>query len=1010
MAQALFDALSGGASAAENQTALAVQSLLESQDVTEQPQTQQAEDDDIFQCGRCKKQFTSLPAFVSHKQSRCAPPPILAQNQLRSIPMVNTNNNVAATVVTQTPLLTQNISYTNATQPIQRQQPRNNNYTTSQQTTCTQYDLQPILTYNTVPQSPLNQLTPNILSEDFMSLNTMDQNLQHVQTMNSPVQQSPFLSQVVSTVQNSMQNTQNVIFGNVTSTGANSLTFTNSQVVNQQIPSQTLQSIVPQQQQQQQQHQQEQLTSTALTPQANGKMYQQQTINTVTLDTDLLNKTTTQKAAHKVAQPNNIITILPSVEQDLGLQQKLKPHHAEDNTLLNDDCGIVQSCISGKKKLRCELCDKYFAKNFDLQQHIRSHTGEKPFQCIVCGRAFAQKSNVKKHMSTHKVWPSGMGSTLPKQPNGSDDEGGDDDDDEDSSLPIPDQPPPPPQPPPSSTILDALNDEEQRLNVVVDNSYLCQYCPEKFKSYFQLKSHMVHHKSEQVYKCVVKSCGQTFKELEAFLAHTKSHEEDMTYRCHVCSKHFTTLYDLGVHQFTHSRNGPRHFQCTKCLNKYSTPEALEHHLSTSSHDFPCPHCKKIFPCERYLRRHLPTHGSIGQFPCMTCQKRFKTEHYLKMHSLIHSGEKPFLCEVCPAAFNRKDKLKRHMLIHESVKKHKCPFRNFTGCMKEFNRPDKLKAHIITHSGVKPFKCKECGKGFSRRPHLVEHERGHKADYKFKCQKCGRGFFRPKLYHDHKCHPVKVGSDPQIFRPRNRRKLSRPRKRMITVISDANKPTGEKEQTPRKRGRARGRTAVKTQILPQICTPNTFPDAQTLQTGDHMILDPAAATLGVHPDEPSVLDGQHNPITTSTLAGHQILAQATTVGQQATDGTIAVPQTATMDTTVAAGELTAKTADAVIDHYVVHFTESTDSHGTTIHAQLIPAYPSGTSVMPGSTAALQPITIIEAQPVTVALPAVADTPTIQAAALPTDTQQTYTHSTNLEDFGAESLLKETEAIL
>lgn len=56
-----------------------------------------------------------------------------------------------------------------------------------------------------------------------------------------------------------------------------------------------------------------------------------------------------------------------------------------------------------KKKLRCQYCDKAFAKNFDLQQHIRAHTGEKPFQCIVCGRAFAQKSNVKKHMSTHKV-------------------------------------------------------------------------------------------------------------------------------------------------------------------------------------------------------------------------------------------------------------------------------------------------------------------------------------------------------------------------------------------------------------------------------------------------------------------------------------------------------------------------------------------------------------------------------------------------------------------------------
>jgi hypothetical protein len=55
----------------------------------------------------------------------------------------------------------------------------------------------------------------------------------------------------------------------------------------------------------------------------------------------------------------------------------------------------------------------------------------------------------------------------------------------------------------------------------------------------------------------------------------------------------------------------RHFQCTKCMNKYSSPEALEHHMATSSHSHPCPHCEKVFTCERYLRRHLPSHGSEG---------------------------------------------------------------------------------------------------------------------------------------------------------------------------------------------------------------------------------------------------------------------------------------------------------------------------------------------------------------------------------------------------------------
>ena len=32
------------------------------------------DDEDIFQCGKCKKQFTSLTLFVGHKQERCMQP------------------------------------------------------------------------------------------------------------------------------------------------------------------------------------------------------------------------------------------------------------------------------------------------------------------------------------------------------------------------------------------------------------------------------------------------------------------------------------------------------------------------------------------------------------------------------------------------------------------------------------------------------------------------------------------------------------------------------------------------------------------------------------------------------------------------------------------------------------------------------------------------------------------------------------------------------------------------
>ncbi|GLD72754.1 zinc finger protein 341 isoform X1 [Lates japonicus] len=332
--------------------------------------------------------------------------------------------------------------------------------------------------------------------------------------------------------------------------------------------------------------------------------------------------------------------------------------------------GATAEQLKGKgPKLKCNYCDKIFSKNFDLQQHIRSHTGEKPFQCIVCGRAFAQKSNVKKHMQTHKVWPMGVASTVSRLPvtvkvvpvSSNEEDGGREQqqqgeheeegpqqqtsqtqaeeevaqseaggDLEESVMEV--------QADPEGSQGEAVqnghpqaqmhsNQSQQcqaqtKQIVVIDSSYQCQFCASKFKTYFQLKSHLTQHKGEQVYKCVLKSCSQTFQKLDQFLEHIKTHQEQLTYRCHLCSKVFPSLFELGVHQYSHSfcpqqstRKETTIYRCVKCQSRYSTQEALEQHLLTASHNFPCPHCQKVFPCERYFRRHLPTHGAGGRFKC-----------------------------------------------------------------------------------------------------------------------------------------------------------------------------------------------------------------------------------------------------------------------------------------------------------------------------------------------------------------------------------------------------------
>ncbi|KAG0729204.1 Zinc finger protein 341 [Chionoecetes opilio] len=351
-------------------------------------------------------------------------------------------------------------------------------------------------------------------------------------------------------------------------------------------------------------------------------------------------------------------------------------------------------------KHKCNYCNKEFSKNFDLRQHIRSHTGEKPFQCIVCGRAFTQKSNVKKHMATHKVWPSGsLSDTLPKDPIIKKVIMA-----EDALVDVD----------PETEDIEEIAKEE----VLVDDSYRCQFCDDySVQSYVKLRTHMKTHANQKVYKCIQKNCDLSFADQDSFLEHIHTHDQDqdLQYRCHYCSKVFNALDMLSHHQHEqHSAYpqakktvGPSYFRCTKCMNKYASAEALEHHLRTSSHHYPCKQCGKVFTSERLLRRHLHIHGTVNLFPCSECSKEFKSEYSLKLHQLIHTGEKPFECPLCKTSFNRRDKLKRHMLIHEP-KKFQCPF----GCLREFSRPDKLRLHMLTHVGGRGKRGRGRGRGSS----------------------------------------------------------------------------------------------------------------------------------------------------------------------------------------------------------------------------------------------------------------------------------------------------------
>ncbi|CAG2164067.1 unnamed protein product, partial [Oppiella nova] len=218
-----------------------------------------------------------------------------------------------------------------------------------------------------------------------------------------------------------------------------------------------------------------------------------------------------------------------------------------------------------------------------------------------------------------------------------------------------------------------------------NTKYRCDWegCDYKTGSKYIFDKHqLIAHSGERQFTCPAEECLQTFK--------TKS---DVTH--HQRRRHPDSVPDVPWIQCTH----------TDCQFRTKSNLTLKAHLKQHTKHYRCDQCSKWFTHLSQLKLHEPIHNEALQYPCEWpgCERRFPRKGHLALHMAAHEGEKKYRCSWpgCSKKYNVKHMLKSHEITHKDPTKYRC---HWPGCGRLLSSKKSLTRHESEHTASRRYRC------------------------------------------------------------------------------------------------------------------------------------------------------------------------------------------------------------------------------------------------------------------------------------------------------------------